>query len=248
MNPQNGPFLPATPAHLPSSLRPSSQDNTVSNEKQGLFDDPTFGIKEETDLRLYSWQKDASALHSLKSISEDFAELHRAPRIQEKIQLSGHQDGFDRSGFRCPGYRRDDIRMSLSLQACAIFVYDTPQQGEVCKACGKEHEGHAEESAEDVPQKTLETDGWSRQDLPREEGSLTGDNGSTHELERQNSPLRGQIIKKQIRLSQPIQEKGALMPLLLGELQVMFEKEKALRIEAELRFDNLKRVLSDQLR
>ncbi|KAH8801312.1 hypothetical protein DL96DRAFT_791407 [Flagelloscypha sp. PMI_526] len=97
------------------------------------------GIKEETDRRLYSWQKDASPLHSLESISEEFTESRRSALIRENFKRFGRLVTPDRTSLSCPGYRRDDIRMSLSVQACAIFVYDTPQEGEVCKACGKEH-------------------------------------------------------------------------------------------------------------
>ncbi|KAH8825991.1 hypothetical protein DL96DRAFT_128881 [Flagelloscypha sp. PMI_526] len=125
----------------PDSSHPVTLRPTLSHSIPSCQDGADqHTIKEGTDLRLYSWQKDTSNLHSLQSISEDFIEsLPGAASIRKNIQLVTHLDGLDCSSILCPGYRRDDIRMSLSIQACAVFVYDTPQQGEVCRACGKEH-------------------------------------------------------------------------------------------------------------
>ncbi|KAH8810366.1 hypothetical protein DL96DRAFT_1626934 [Flagelloscypha sp. PMI_526] len=62
------------------------------------------------------------------------------------------------------------------------------------------------------------------------------------ELEGENAGLRERLIKLEVNGSQPMQGKD------FAELQAMYEKEKASRIESESKFDNLKRVLSDQLR
>ncbi|KAH8806737.1 hypothetical protein DL96DRAFT_616232 [Flagelloscypha sp. PMI_526] len=65
--------------------------------------------------------------------------------MQRNMQASAPQQIFNLTATRtkgitgCPGYRRDEIRLSLSKLSHAIIIHDEPFENEVCPSCGNVH-------------------------------------------------------------------------------------------------------------
>ncbi|KAH8823071.1 hypothetical protein DL96DRAFT_1616620 [Flagelloscypha sp. PMI_526] len=105
-------------------------------------------LKDDTDLRLFTWMNHDTSALTLASISKTFEQL-----IERNRSALGLQRIFQLSTppiHGCPGYRRDEIRLSLRATSNAVVIYNTPNSGELCIICQQYHPPPAMEMYESL--------------------------------------------------------------------------------------------------
>ncbi|KAH8823197.1 hypothetical protein DL96DRAFT_265812 [Flagelloscypha sp. PMI_526] len=120
---------------------PEQRDNSQTsggNASELPQSDTTEPAEEAVALRrLYSWQRDSWDDVTLREISAEFAPFCYRRKKTSLRRIVNKDTPNHTKG--CPGYRRDEIRLSLHIYSSTIIIHNSPDLLEICGACGRQH-------------------------------------------------------------------------------------------------------------
>jgi hypothetical protein len=122
-----------------SSLNLWNSEDLLSQSNEGVPSSEPPGNAAATPRRELIWKSLEQGNFSLASVSKQFGDfLDVVHPFSSGTLLKRHvASNARKTVHRCPGYNREEIKLTASISGSAVISFTTPLLRELCSVCGK---------------------------------------------------------------------------------------------------------------